>query len=51
MYLFDTDFIISLVRGDKGAKSFAKKVDEEMAYRAISAISVHEYLLGVYFSY
>ena len=51
MYLFDTDFIISLVRGDRGAESFAKKVDEEMAYRTISAILVHEYLLGVYFSY
>ncbi len=51
MYLFDTDFIINLVRGDKGAVRFAEKVDEEMAYRAVSVISAHEYLLGVYFSH
>lgn len=51
MYLFDTDFIINLVRGDKSAVRFAKKVDEEMAFRAISVVSAHEYLLGVYFSH
>ena len=51
MYLFDTDFLINLAKGDKGALNFARKVEREMAFRAISVVTVHEYLLGTYFSY
>ena len=51
MYLLDTDYVISLVRGDKGAINLAKRIEDELAYRAISIVTVHEYLLGVYFSH
>ena len=51
MYLFDTDFLINLAKGDEGALNFARKVEREMAFRAISVVTVHEYLLGTYFSY
>ncbi|RLE77451.1 MAG: type II toxin-antitoxin system VapC family toxin [Thermoprotei archaeon] len=51
MYLFDTDYVINLVRGDRGAINLAKKIEKEMIYRAISIVTVHEYLLGVYFSH
>ena len=51
MYLLDTDYVISLVRGDEGAMNLAKRIEEELAYRAISIVTVHEYLLGIYFSY
>ncbi len=51
MYLFDTDYVINLVRGDRGAVNLAKKIEREIAYRAISIVTVHEYLLGVYFSH
>jgi predicted nucleic acid-binding protein len=49
--LFDTGFIVDLVNADEGALKVAKVVDDEASLAAISAISVHEYLFGVYFKY
>ena len=51
MRLFDTGFIVDLVNADEGALKVAKVVDDEASLAAISAISVHEYLFGVYFKY
>ncbi len=51
MRLFDTTFIVDLVNSDPGAVGLAKKVDAEASLAAISAVSVHEYLFGVYFRY
>ena len=51
MRLFDTDFIIDLTNSQPGAIQFAKAVDVEASLSAISAVSVHEYLFGVYLMY
>ncbi len=51
MRLFDTTFIVDLVNSDSGAARLASKVDQEGSFAAISAVSVHEYLFGVYFRY
>ena len=51
MRLFDTGFIVDLVNSDAGALRVAKVADEEASLAAISAISVHEYLFGIYFKY
>lgn len=51
MRLFDTTFLIDLLDGDKGAESFARTVDEERSLAAISAITVHEYLLGLHLAH
>ena len=51
MYLLDTDFLIDLIRGKRRAVELARRIEEEKAYVAISAITVHEYFLGVYLSY
>lgn len=49
MRLFDTTFLIDLVDGDEGAKDLARKVDEEQTFKAISVVTAHEYLRGVYY--
>lgn len=51
MRLFDTTFLIDLLNGDKGAERLAHSVDEEKSLAAISAITVHEYLLGVHLAH
>jgi predicted nucleic acid-binding protein len=51
LHLFDTGFIVDLVNSDKGAIEVAKVVDKQASLAAISVISVHEYLFGVYFRY
>ncbi|MCS7366042.1 MAG: type II toxin-antitoxin system VapC family toxin [archaeon GB-1867-035] len=51
MYLLDTSYLIDLVRRKPEAVKLARKIDEEKAYTAISAITYHEYLLGVYLSH
>ncbi len=51
MYLFDTDFIISLSKSSKDAKIFAQKVDREHAYCAVPVISAYEHLMGIYYLY
>jgi len=49
--LFDTSFIVDLVNADLGAGSLAKRVDEEHTFAALSVISVHEYLFGIYYKH
>jgi predicted nucleic acid-binding protein len=49
--LFDTGFIVDLVNSDEGAVGLAKVVDGEASLAAISAVSIHEYLFGIYFRY
>jgi predicted nucleic acid-binding protein len=51
LFLFDTGFIVDLVNSDKGAVELARVVDEQASLAAISSISVHEYLFGIYFRY
>lgn len=51
MKLFDTSFLIDLVSGDEGAKEKAREVDAEAVFKAISPVTVHEYLRGVYYIY
>jgi len=47
--IFDTTFLIDLVRGDKGAVKKAEEIDEQGVFKAISIITVHEYLRGIYY--
>ncbi|TXT54072.1 MAG: Ribonuclease VapC [Candidatus Thorarchaeota archaeon] len=49
MPLFDTSFLIDLTRGDVGAISAAKQVDGTADIKAVSVVTVHEYLRGVYY--
>lgn len=49
MRLFDTSFLIDLVKGDEGAVGKAAEVDEERTPRALSVITVHEYLRGIFY--
>lgn len=51
MKLFDTSFLIDLVSGDEGAKKKAKEVDAEVVFKAISTITAHEYLRGIFYLY
>ena len=51
MRLFDTTFLIDLVNEDKGAVGLAEKVDLDNSFKAISAVTVYEYLLGVHIVY
>ncbi len=47
MPLFDTNYIIDLTRGDDGAVSLAKQVDSASDIKAVSVVTVHEYLRGI----
>ncbi|MDF1541333.1 MAG: PIN domain-containing protein [Candidatus Thorarchaeota archaeon] len=49
MPLFDTTFLIDLTKGDNGAVSLAKEVDATSNIKAISVVTVHEYLRGVFY--
>lgn len=49
--LFDTSFLIDLVNGDEGALRKAEEVDAEALFKAISIVTMHEYLRGVYYLY
>mgnify|MGYP000524700550 CR=1 FL=1 len=51
MYLLDTSYLIDLIRGKPEAIKLAKRIEDEKAYVAISVVTVHEYLLGVFLSY
>lgn len=51
MRLFDTTFIVDLVNNDKGAAELAMRVDEGKSFKAISAVTVYEYFLGVHYLY
>jgi len=49
--VFDTTFIIDLSNADPGATKLASVVDGEGSVAAVSAITVHEYLLGIHIRY
>lgn len=49
--LFNTTFLIDAVNGDSGAAKVAKEVDQNGVAPSLSAVSTHEYLTGVYFTY
>jgi predicted nucleic acid-binding protein len=47
--IFDTTFLIDLIKGDKGAIQKAKEIDAEGTFKAISVVTVQEYLRGIYY--
>jgi predicted nucleic acid-binding protein len=47
--VFDTTFIIDLINADEGAIRKAKEIDELSDIKAISSITVHEYLRGIHY--
>ena len=49
MPLFDTGYIIDLTNGDPSAVTKAKQVDSGSDVKAISVVTVHEYLRGVFY--
>jgi len=49
--LFDTTYLIDLINGDEGAVKKAGEVDVEGLFKAISIVTAHEYLRGVYHLY
>ena len=51
MRLFDTTYLIDLINGDEGAVKKAGEVDAEDLFKAISIVTAHEYLRGVYHLY
>ncbi len=51
MRLFDTTFLVDLVNDDNGAARLAERIDAEKSFKAISVITVYEYLLGVHSIY
>lgn len=51
MQVADTSFIIDLSNSDPGAVKIAENIDQEGSVVALSAVSVHEYLLGIHVRY
>lgn len=51
MWLFDTSFVIDLFRHDPKALKKAREVDASPSAKAISTITVHEVLRGLYYLY
>lgn len=51
MRLLDTTFVVDFVNSDPGAVRLADRVDVEASLAAISAVTVHEYLLGIHVRY
>jgi len=49
--LFGTSFLIDLINGDAGALRKAEEVDAKALFKAISIVTAHEYLRGVYYLY
>ena len=49
MPLFDTGYLIDLTNGKLGAVTMAKQVDTGSDIKAISVVTVHEYLRGVFY--
>jgi len=49
VWLADTTFIIDLVNNDKGAVKMASKLDSMHSIVFISAITIQEYLRGIYY--
>lgn len=51
MRVFDTTFVIDLMNSDPNALKIAQGIDQESSVAALSVISVHEFLLGIYIRY
>lgn len=49
MWLFDSSFLIDLMKHDPGAIRKAREVDETAYIKAISAVTVHEVLRGFFY--
>jgi tRNA(fMet)-specific endonuclease VapC len=49
VWLADTTFIIDLINNDEGAVEKAKTIDKKRSIVFISAITVQEYLRGIYY--
>jgi predicted nucleic acid-binding protein len=49
MWLFDTTFIIDLFRHDKRALKKAEELDESTSSKAISVVTAHEILRGLFY--
>ena len=49
VWLADTTFIIDLVNNDEGAVKMAAKIDNMHSIVFISAITIQEYLRGIYY--
>lgn len=47
--LFDTNYLIDLTNGDENAISLAEQVDRTSDVKAVSVVTVHEYLGGVFY--
>jgi tRNA(fMet)-specific endonuclease VapC len=51
MRIFDTTFLVDLVNEDPGSGKLAVKVEEEKSFKAISVVTVYEYLRGIHYAY
>lgn len=51
MRVFDITFVIDLMNSDPNALKIAQGIDQESSVAALSVISVHEFLLGIYIRY
>lgn len=49
MWLFDTSFVIDLLKHDLGALNKAREVDATPYVKAISVVTVHEVLRGLFY--
>jgi predicted nucleic acid-binding protein len=49
--IFDTAFLIDLTAGEDGAVAMARQVDQGSDIKAISVVTVHEYLRGVFYHF
>lgn len=49
MWLFDSSFLIDLMKHDPSAIKKAREVDEKPYIKAISAVTVHEVLRGLFY--
>jgi tRNA(fMet)-specific endonuclease VapC len=47
--IFDTGYLIDLTNGEPGAVAKAKQVDSGSDIKAISVVTVHEYLRGIFY--
>jgi|Deesub1362B_J571_1020462.scaffolds.fasta_scaffold00281_5 predicted nucleic acid-binding protein len=51
MYLFDTTFVIDLFKQEDKALKKAESADQSPVLKAISIVTVHEVLRGIYYLY
>jgi tRNA(fMet)-specific endonuclease VapC len=51
LWLFDTSFVVDLFKHDSSALRLAEKTKGSPAIRAVSTVTVHEILRGIYYLY